>query len=267
MKKHVNTDAGRELSAKKSYLLNRVTAAVSKVSCKRDALHYMHNVMQMKHGLERDMLIFLTLAVVRVIKAKLDMPVPESDYLLESQKKYDAQIADDGGWFTVPFVKLALWNTQNGDYQQAIKSGTEGTKATAKAKLKKTLNQFMAYVNALMADDQTNAEAIASSARVTVILPPVKNKQDFTVKQAKATGSILLRCLAARDLLGKLLKANYEWQYSLDGLIWVDLPDTMKANTVAVGMEVGKLVWFRKRITTTKGGTTAWCTPKSITVQ
>ena len=91
------------------------------------------------------------------------------------------------------------------------------------------------------------------------------NKPDFAVKQGTATGEIKLIALAAK-FNGKRVKASYEWQYSVDGgVTWVSLDTTVVAKTIATGMRVDVKTLFRKRYTTSKGGTTAWCTPIAVT--
>ena len=94
---------------------------------------------------------------------------------------------------------------------------------------------------------------------------PSINKQDFSVKQGEATGEIILRSLAAK-FNNKRVKGFYDWQYSVDDRVtWISLPSTVVAHTTATEMEVDQKTWFRKRSTTVKGGTTAWCPPIAVT--
>jgi hypothetical protein len=64
------------------------------------------------------------------------------------------------------------------------------------------------------------------------------------------------------------VRAVYYWQYSFtpnDEASFISLSSTVVANTVAEEMPTDKKVWFRKRITTKKGGTSEWCAPLGIT--
>ena len=74
------------------------------------------------------------------------------------------------------------------------------------------------------------------------------------------------RSLAARDINGKYVAACYGWQMSMDEITWVDLPDTAVARLDVTGMLVDRKTFFRKRYTTSKGGTTAWSNSIGITV-
>ena len=101
---------------------------------------------------------------------------------------------------------------------------------------------------------------------MVVIQRSARVVKDFAVKQMEATGSILLRSASAK-IDGKYVNASYEWQYTTDdGVTWIALPTTInKAKTIAKDMVVGVATIFRKRITTSKGGTSAWVVSKPIT--
>ncbi len=71
-------------------------------------------------------------------------------------------------------------------------------------------------------------------------------------------GEVLVRAKA-------VLRASYEWQYSLDGKTWLAMGTTTVANTSLLGMTVGTTVWFRFR-TTVKKTTSDWVPPISFFV-
>ena len=141
-----------------------------------------------------------------------------------------------------------------------------GQKKTAKTNLYGCLKDALAYVNNL-AWNQVDAAAIITGAKMVLKNSKTSVKQDFKVKQGKATGEALIISLALM-LDGKYLKAMYYWQYSLDGgITWIDLPQTSKANTILIGMTAGLPAKFRKRTYSSKTGLSKWCTPIDFTVQ
>jgi hypothetical protein len=219
--------------------------------------------------------LILLAVVLRKIKGKLgfDFQTADLSFLEKSQLIEQALTLDAGSYFTVPFAGLDTLTTQNTAFKTAIDNvglgviGAEGAKTSAKSSLKDTLDLALAYVNALAKADQANAVGIITSAKMEVASFGAINKQDFSVRQGKATGEVILRALAAK-IDAKYVNATYEWQYSLTSeasAVWVNLPLTLMANTVVAGLEPGKIIWFRKRYTTVKGGTTAWCVALSIT--
>lgn len=224
---------------------------------------------------EKPLRSFIMLIVsVKITRAKLGLNLNTRDgvFLLKSRSIFQAITDDAGGYFAAtPFALLALLNTQNGALATEMQNvelgviGAEGAKIAAKLAVKLTLDAALDYVNGLARLNQANAVEIITSANMLVANAPTINKQDFAVKQGDATGEIKLISLAAK-IDGKYVKASYEWQYSINnGAAWISLDATVVSKTVATGMEVDIKTLFRKRYTTSKGGTTAWCNPIAIT--
>ncbi|MFI5218947.1 MAG: hypothetical protein ACHQNT_05605 [Bacteroidia bacterium] len=224
---------------------------------------------------EKPLRSFIMLIVsVKITRAKLGLSVNTRDgvFLLKARAIWQAITDDAGGFFAAtPFALLATLNTQNGALATEMQNvelgvmGAEGAKIAAKVAVKLTLDAAVDYVNGLARLDQPNAVEIITTANMQVANAPAVKKQEFAVKQGEATGEIKLASLAAK-IEGKYVKASYEWQYSTDnGVRWISLDATVRAKTVSTGMEVDIKTLFRKRYTTSKGGTTAWCTPIAIT--
>ena len=218
----------------------------------------------------RPVILFL---LSRTIKGKLGINMLTNDgtFLFAAQGIHAALLANTGGFYTPAFASLALLATQITSFETAINNlvmgvlGAEGAKTEAKSALKITLDAALAYVNNLAFLNQVNATEIITGANMYVITPGSINKQDFAVKQGNATGEVKLISLAAR-FDNKRVKASYDWQFSTDGgNKWESLDSTVVAKTVAVGMMVDIKTLFRKRSTTVKGGTSAWCSPIAIT--
>jgi hypothetical protein len=218
----------------------------------------------------------LLIMSVKTIKGKLGFGInaPDGVFLLNSKAIFQAFTDDVGNFFAAsPFALLATLNTQNIALDKSMKDvkmgvlDAEAAKIAAKAALKLTLDTGLDYVNGLARLNQAQAAEIITSAKMMVIAEKSVNKQDFAVKQGSATGEVKLIALAAK-YNSKRVKACYDWQYSIDGgTTWIALDSTLVAKTVAAGMSVDVKTLFRKRFTTAKGGTTAWCNPIGITPQ
>jgi hypothetical protein len=126
---------------------------------------------------------------------------------------------------------------------------------------------LIAYVNQLCLADQTNALAIIEAAGMLPWKQKAKNtKPDFSITQG-ASGQIILNSLAGK-IDGKRVPTTYYWQYGLmvgGVIVWTDLPETVnRCKTIAVGMPINTVVYFRKATLTTKGGMSVYCTELSI---
>ena len=178
-----------------------------------------------------------------------------------------------GGFFTIPFVDMALLKDQILAYGTAITNAklkglaTSSAKVTAKTDLYGTLLSALGYVNNLARLNQVNAVEIIEAAKMLVIGAKSHKKQDFAIKQGVSSGTVELISLAVM-FEGKYLKATYYWQYSTDGgITWKDIDDTQVAKTMFSGLTPGVPAKFRKRTNSTKTGMSKWCTPIDFTVQ
>jgi hypothetical protein len=76
------------------------------------------------------------------------------------------------------------------------------------------------------------------------------HEQIFDCFYGVATGTVMLIAPAA----GKPNSCN-DWWVSLDNITWVRMPPTVNANTMAIGLPVGELAYFRHETVLTTGGT------------
>ena len=171
------------------------------------------------------------------------------------------------------FSKLALLDSQNQELAKAVAAikqgglGLEGKKNGLKKNVFNTLISALGYINDLCRDDQDNAVNIITGCTMVQVKEPTNQKQDFAVKQGKATGEIILTALAEK-VNSKYVLTTYMWQFSIDGgKSWLDLDPTLKAKTVASGMVIGLSTLFRKRTKTTENGMSKWCNPIGIVPQ
>ncbi len=111
-------------------------------------------------------------------------------------------------------------------------------------------------------------EAVDTQAAITVITTSgfdlkvngVRVKPVLSAKNTVLPGVAKLIAKAAGQ------RAIYNWQQSADnGTTWVDLPDTLKANTTVSGLTPASRVLFRVQAVT-KDGPLGWCQPVSLIV-
>ncbi len=204
---------------------------------------------------------------VRKIKAKLKMPKRDLDFLARSRTMYAAQIENRNGYFTPPFQYLEDWEKQIKAFDSALKKakrvkGMAGEKNTKKNDLKDTHAALLDYVNYKVRKNPRLAAEIIAFAMMYIVKIGKKNKQDFTVESGDGINEAILRCIEYK-INGKRTRASYEWEQSIDGgETWMPLPNTTKAKTVAKNLQKRVKYIFRKRITTTKHGTTGWVVSK-----
>ncbi|MEI6487558.1 MAG: hypothetical protein WCP52_01275 [Bacteroidota bacterium] len=261
------------LSAKDRRLIKNEQKRIDRLKTQAQVDVYWKSLMKLPPSGERHTLILFALSVI-TIKAKLGMPRRDADFLKQSEDMHLAQANNTLGFFSPAFARLVQWKTENEALHNAMTdvtngvNGAEGIKKDAKKNLQKTLKLALAYVNGLALDNQAKAEAMIEAALMKVIKQSSKSIKDFSVKQMEESGTIQLRSEAAK-IDGKRVNAGYDWQYSINnGATWIALPSTVnKAKTLATDMAIGVATIFRKRVTTTKGGTTAWVVSKPITPQ
>jgi hypothetical protein len=122
------------------------------------------------------------------------------------------------------------------------------------------VNHWLGYVQGLA--DNTNDEAIAISIIETsgfdLKKRGVRVKAPIAVKQGDVSGSVKLVARAQG-------RAGYQWQKSLDGLAFENLPATLQAKTTVEGFAPGTAAYFRYR-PITKAGEGNWSNVVSLIV-
>ena len=259
------------LTAKEQRLKNKWKNKAKRARTVSDCVQLMTNGMRTKN-LGNRRIIILTVASVAIIKGKLGMPRGDLKFWTISVDMQAIIYTNASTLYTPVFAWLSLWKTQNAAFKAALDEITAGNvdgpgdKVTALSDLKKTLNLALAYINGLASANQRQAVTIIEGCLMVVIVKKERIPVDFTVKQLPATGSIKLQS-ASGKFEGKRVPSSYEWQYSVDGgKTWLPLPGTLKRTTIALAMAVNVSTLFRKRITTTKGGTSDWVVCKPILV-
>ena len=92
------------------------------------------------------------------------------------------------------------------------------------------------------------ADAIITSAGMSVKKAPTRTVISFNVKQGPVTGSARAIAKAAAT------RASYDWEWSADGgKTWTPAPSSLQAKTTITGLPVGTTVMFRHRAVTKAG--------------
>lgn len=140
--------------------------------------------------------------------------------------------------------------------------GSVATRDIAYSKVMEDINNLLGYVQKLADGAANEQEAIAliTTAGFNVKIKGVVAKDNLSAKNTKATGTIKLIAKSAAP------RASYNWQMSSNnGATWLDLPQTLKARTVATGLVSGTRMMFRFNAITALG-TSDWSVPVSVVV-
>ena len=96
------------------------------------------------------------------------------------------------------------------------------------------------------------ADAIITSAGMSVKKAPVRTPVTFLAKWGPVSGSVILVAKAAGT------RASYDWEWSADaGKTWTQVLSTLRCKTTIVGLPVASNLSFRYRAVT-KAGTGDW---------
>jgi hypothetical protein len=129
----------------------------------------------------------------------------------------------------------------------------------AVAVVRQDLMAVRSHVQSLADTDPVGGRALIEIAGMHIKRAAGPRKPPFDVKEGPVQGSVRLFARAEKT------RASYEWQYSLDGVTWVSVETTVKANARISGLPVGARVFFRYRAVT-KAGTGDFCPPRSLIV-
>jgi len=103
------------------------------------------------------------------------------------------------------------------------------------------LDQLATYVVGVARQRGVDAEAVLASSGFDQKRAGAQGKWVFTAEQGERSGEVSLK--TARAGRG----ASYDWQYSTDGVGWVDGRRTSKASTVISGLTRGTRYLLRVR--------------------
>jgi hypothetical protein len=126
--------------------------------------------------------------------------------------------------------------------------GSVATRNAAKRAAKAGLQILRGIAQEAADASPEQADAIITSAGMSVRKAPIRTGVSFDVKPGPVTGSAKAVAKAAAT------RASYDWQWSADGgKTWAPAPSSLQAKTTITGLPVGVAVMFRYRAVTKVG--------------
>ena len=157
--------------------------------------------------------------------------------------------------FPNPVPTLSVLETHIDEFEDAESKAVSRTKGAVafrdakKKRLQESLALVRAYVQSVVSEGMTPAEAIAAieSAYMTVRKKYKRSLSDVRVKSADVSGKVLLATKAVSS------RAVYVWEYSVDQSKWTPLPEMMRSRTELSGLTPACTYYFRFRALTRAG--------------
>ena len=186
--------------------------------------------------------------------AALKCPSKHVDLSVFAQAIFNAMTGND--YFPSPDPALSVLAANIVAFNQALAAALNRTKGAAEARdaerqrLVATLRHLRDYVQRiveLLATDNDMAAAIITSAGMSVRRRYKRYKAQFSATQGKLPGTAVL---SARAAVGS---AVYFWEYSVDQITWVTVPETLKATADIAGLASHQTYYFRFRVRTRTG--------------
>jgi hypothetical protein len=103
------------------------------------------------------------------------------------------------------------------------------------------------FVQSVADANPPDAAAIIEIAGMNVKRSSGHGKADFEVKRTRVPGTVVLVARAAKG------RASYDWQYGRDGVTWLDVEATLRADATLGGLTPGAWYFFRLRVVTPAG--------------
>jgi hypothetical protein len=161
--------------------------------------------------------------------------------------RFVASRMTDNAYFPAPPVALSALLAAVQELEEAEAATQRGTHGLAAARNQKLqvvhglLGRLATYVVSIARQHGVDAEAVLASSGFDQKRPGGQGKWAFTAAQGQRSDEVRLKtALAGRG-------ASYNWQYSKDGVNWVDWRQTSKASTVISGLEPGTRYFLRVR--------------------
>ena len=201
--------------------------------------------------------------------AVLKFPKDIDDFIIFARAIHDSMLASP--FFSSLGAKLATLSTNIGNLENMHTGLQTQPPTTTKAQRDAALLIVQNDLRTLKADVQTIADATPSSSESIITAADMKvkkqgaiNKQDFTVKNSKVSGTVILTAKGADDK-----RTAHQWGISPDETDWTSLSltiaPTLAAHTLATDLEKKHEYFFRHR-EILKDGPGAWSQTVSIVV-
>ena len=151
-----------------------------------------------------------------------------------------------------PLSVVAAHINEFEDAESKAASRTKGAAAFRDAKKRRLLddlNQLQAYVQSVVTEGMTPAEAAAviESAFMSVRKTPPRSIPEVSAKCGDVSGKVVLAAKAVAQ------ESVYAWEYSVDQSKWTPVTETMKSRTEVSGLTPACIYYFRYRALTRAG--------------
>jgi hypothetical protein len=185
-------------------------------------------------------------AVLRAPKTSLGL-------IMFARKVHNAFV--DNPIFPNPVPTLSVFETHIDEFEDAESKAASRTKGAVsfrdakKRRLQEDLALYRAYVQSVVSEGMTPAEAVAAieSAYMSVKKMTTRSTPEVSVKSADVSGKVLLAAKAVAP------GAVYVWEYSVDQSKWTALPEMMRSRTELSGLTPACVYYFRFRALTRAG--------------
>ena len=146
--------------------------------------------------------------------------------------------------------------------------GAASARNTQRGILVTMLETGLALVQAIAdaSPDYDTAVKVLQTAGLHVAIVPSRSKAILTVKQGPQPGSVELRANATALKASKSKKACFNWQYTLDGKVFINMPSTPTSKTSLANLTPLTTVGFRVSVTGSNGIPGEWSQTVSFLV-
>ena len=199
-----------------------------------------------------------------VVQVVLRAPRQTPDLIVYGKHVHD-QLAANAATFPAPTPPLPkLQGFVDGLRHAAAQAPSLGVAGASHVKqardaLMGALEGERQYVESIAAATPQEALAIALRAGMDLKRHSPRSKPPLELRHGSVSRTVVA---IAKAIHGAL---TYYWQYSLDGVTWIDRPMTDVAHTQIDDLTPGTMVWVRVRAMTRKE-TTDWVATASIMV-
>jgi hypothetical protein len=126
-------------------------------------------------------------------------------------------------------------------------AGTASARDACLDRVRGDLLALCTFVQSVADANPEDAAAIIETAGMNVKRSSGHGKADFEVKRTTVPGTVVLVARAAKG------RASYDWQYGKDGVTWLDVESTLRADATIRGLTPGVRYLFRLRVVTAAG--------------
>jgi hypothetical protein len=195
---------------------------------------------------------------MRKITVALNLPKGDNEFIFAA--KHIAECMDGNPYFPSPLLPIATLHAHIAALELAQVATLTGAHGTVAARdegriiVEGDLKVERVYVETLANQDLAHGPAIVASAGMYIKGAAGPARAEFAAKDGREPGSVQLSVKRPKGA------ASVHWQWSLDGVQWVDAGESKQADFVVRNLISTRLYWFRHRFLL-PGGLADWSQP------